>query len=428
MRKFFISLIIALAIGNSYGEALSLDSCQIMAKRNHPLLRQTGLIDQIAVLRKQSIEISNLPQFDLSAKATWQSEVTQLALNIPGFTRPTPVSKDQYKVLLDVRQKIFDGGVANKREAMEEANRLVSRQQNETELYKIKETVNTLYFNALIVQENLKIVDLKRELIDAKIKNVHSSVENGVSLPNDLDQLKAELIVTDQQKTELLSTRSTTIALLEIVIGTPIGTETSFTPPTISETTNIPTIQRPEIALFNLEKSKLDKNAEILTAMRKPYVYAFGQAGYGRPGLNMLNNNFGEYYIVGAGMSWNIFDWHETHHEKAVIKLQQDLIDTNLDQFNRSIKMALSQEENSTQKLAALINTDKQLVTLKDQIAKRSAVALENGMITSADYLRDLNALLQTKANLETRKIQWIQSLVNYRTIQGDLGDNPEKR
>jgi outer membrane protein TolC len=124
--------------------------------------------------------------------------------------------------------------------------------------------------------------------------------------------------------------------------------------------------------------------------------------------------------MVGAGLSWNLWDWHKTHREKAILKLQQNIIETNLDQFNRSLKMSLKQEENNSQKLKELINTDEQLVTIKDQISKRSATALENGAITSADYIRDLNALLQAKANLETRKVQLVQTSINYQTIKGE--------
>lgn len=420
MRKVISTLFFTFMILWSYGQVLSLDSCQSMARKNHPLLRQAGIIDQISELRQQNIEVLNLPQFDLSARASWQSDVTKLALKIPGFAGPEPLAKDQYKAYVDIKQKLFDGGVAKKREELEEADRMVSRQQNETELYKIKETVNTLYFNALLIQENLRIIDLKKETLDERIKVVSSAVNNGVSLPNDLDQLRAEKLLTEQQETELKSTRQTTLALLEIVTGRTIIEQTIFYKPTLSNFDINDGLKRPEITLFTLQKSKLDKSEEVLINSRKPYVYAFGQAGYGRPGLNMLDNNFADWYMVGAGLSWNIWDWHKTSRERSTIKLQKDIIDTNLDNFSRSVKMSLNQEENNSQKLKNLITTDEQLVTIKDQISKRSATALENGAITSADYIRDLNAALQAKANLETRKVQLIQASVNYHTIKGE--------
>ena len=420
MRRLISVLFLAFSVSWSYGQELTLDSCQSMARKNHPLLRQAGMIDQISELRRQNIQVLNLPQFDLTARASWQSDVTKLALKIPGFAGPEPLSKDQYKAYVDIKQKLFDGGATKKRVELEEADRLVSKQQMETELYKIKETVNTLYFNALMIQENLRIVNLKKETLDERIKIVGSAVENGISLPNELDQLRAEKLLTEQQETELKSSQKTTFDLLEIVAGTTINEQTTFSKPSVSAINVSNDLNRPEIKLFTLQKSKLDKSEEMLTNSRKPYVYAFGQAGYGRPGLNMLDNNFADWYMVGAGLSWNIWDWHKSSRDRSTMKLQKDLIDTNFDQFSRSIKMSLSQEENNAQKLKDLITTDEQLVTIKEQISKRSAVALENGAITSADYIRDLNAALQAKANLETRKVQYVQAAVNYETIKGE--------
>ena len=420
MRKLISILLFTLTVIWSYGQELSLDSCQSLARRNHPLLRQAGIIDQISELRQQNIEVLNLPQFDLTARASWQSDVTKLALKIPGFAGPEPLSKDQYKAYVDIRQKLFDGGIAKNKAELEEADRLVSRQQNETELYKIKETVNTLYFNALIIQENLRIVDLKKETLDERIKIVGSAVNNGVSLPNELDQLRAEKLLTEQQETELKSTRHTTLALLEIITGTTITEQTTFSKPILSTIDVNNDLKRPEIMLFTLQKSKLDKSEVVLTNSRKPYVYAFGQAGYGRPGLNMLDNTFADWYMVGAGLSWNIWDWHKSSRERSTMKLQKDIIETNLDNFSRSVKMSLNQEENNSLKLKNLISTDEQIVAIKDQISKRSAVALENGAITSADYIRDLNAALQAKANLETHRVQLLQASVNYKTIKGE--------
>jgi len=419
MKKLISLLLFTFLISWLYGQELSLDNCQSLARKNHPLLRQAGIIDQISELNQQNIQILNLPQFDLAAKASWQSDVTKLAIKIPGFAGPEPLSKDQYKAYVDIKQKLYDGGVSKNRQALEEADRLVSKQQNETELYKIKETVNTLYFNALIIQENFRIIDLKKQTLDERIKIVGSAVTNGVSLPNDLDQLSAEKLLADQQETELKSTQKTTLSLLEIVTGTTISEQSTFSQPTLLVINLNNEFNRPEITLFSLQKSKIDKNEAILTNSRKPYVYAFGEAGYGRPGLNMLNNNFNDWYMFGAGLSWNIYDWHKTSREKSTLKLQKEIIDTNLDNFTRSVKMSLNQEENNAKKLKELIITDEQLVTIKDQIAKRSAVALENGTITSADYIRDLNAALQAKANLETHKVQLVQASVNYQTIKG---------
>jgi outer membrane protein TolC len=415
-----ISLLLFIASSfYSFGQELSLDSCQSLARRNHPLLRQMGIIDQISNLKQQNIQVLNLPQFDFSARASWQSDVTKVALNIPGFPGIEPLSKDQYKAYIDIKQKIFDGGMAKQKEQLEIADRLVSKQQKETELYKIKETVNSLYFNILVLQENKKIIALKKETLEARIKIINSAVKNGVTLPNELDQLLAEQLLTDQQETELNSSLQLTLTLLDIVIDVEIPVNTFFLPP--SPDYGLPGTEfiRPEIMLFQLQQSRLDKNDALLKISRKPYAYAFGQAGYGRPGLNMLNNNFADWYMFGAGLTWNLWDWHKTTRDRAVLRFQKDLINSDIDNLKRNLTMSLNQEENNYQKLKNLLKSDEQIVTIKEQISRRSAAALENGAITSADYLRDLNNSLQSKANLETHKIQLIQSAINMKTIQG---------
>lgn len=420
MRNLFLTLLFVFSFLGSYGQGLTLDSCQSMARKNHPLLRQAGILDKLSELRRQNIQTLNLPQFDLNVRASWQSEVTRLDLKAPGFNGPEPLSKDQYKAFVDIRQKLYDGGVSKTRVALEEADRLISKQQLETELYKIREVVNTLYFNALIVNENLVIIHLKKSTLDERIKTVDSAVRNGMALPNELDQLSAEKLLAEQQETELISTRRTTYDLLEIVTGVTITDQAIFTksaPLNIAYTNNI---SRPELTLFSLQKSRLDKNVELLKKSRNPNVFAFGQTGYGRPGLNMLNNHFADWYLVGAGLSWNIFDWHKSTRERSTMKLQKDLIDINLDNFNRSVSLSLNQEYNKVQKLEKLIDTDGQILLLKDRISRRSAVALENGTITSADYIRDLNAALQAKANLETHKVQLMEAAVSYNTIKGE--------
>lgn len=419
MKRVILFFLLISSFLYSYSQGLDLDSCQSLARKNHPLLRQLGVIDKISALRQQNIQILNLPQFDLSARASWQSDVTKVALNIPGFTGIEPLSKDQYKAYIDIKQKLFDGGMAKQREQLEEADRLVSKQQKEVELYKIKETINNLFFSILILQENKKIINLKKETLEARIKIVSSAVKNGVTLPNELDQLLAEQLLTEQQETELNSSQQLALTLMDIVTGIDIPNNTVFLTPAQDDGLSSIEFTRPEIMLLKLQQSRLDKTETMQKISRKPYAYAFGQAGYGRPGLNMLNNNFADWYMLGAGLSWNLWDWHKTTRERAILNFQKDMINSDLDNLKRNFTVSFDQEKNNYQKIKNLLKSDEQIVTIKEQISRRSAAALENGAITSADYLRDLNSSLQAKENLETRKIQLIQSAINMKTIQG---------
>ncbi|MDD2799732.1 MAG: TolC family protein [Bacteroidales bacterium] len=419
MRKIILTTLSLLAYFCVNAQQISLENCQDWARQNHPLLKQSGVIDELSALRNQSIGASNLPQIDLTGRATYQSEVTKLNLPLPGFTAPD-FAKDQYKLYVDVKQKLYDFGMTSNRRKVEEADRKVAQQQNEADLYKVKETVNSLFFQALMLQENERIANLKIDLLKERLNVIQSAVKNGMGQLNDLDNLKAEQLLTEQQLTEVKAGKKTTADLLSLITGQNIVESAAFVQPSPQIVNPETAIARPELKLFAQQKEKIDANTKLLSNTRLPNLFAFGQAGYGRPGLNMLNDNFKDWYMVGVTLSWNLWDGNKTKHDKSALQKQKQLIDIQQQNFERAVNMSLLQEKNQAEKLTKLLESDAQVVTLKENIAKRSASALDNGTITSADYLRDLNASLQAKVALSIHQLQQLQSQENLKIIKGE--------
>jgi outer membrane protein TolC len=421
MKQIILLLLLCLSAPTTIlCQSLQLTECQALARKNHPQLKQEGVIEELYQLHVKSINSSNLPQIDLTGRASYQSEVTKIDLNLPiqGIQLPE-FSKDQYKLYIDIKEKIYDFGLAKNKKAVEAADKNINLQQNEVDLYKIKETVNSLFFNALALQQNNEILSLKKQSLDERIKVVNSAVKNGMSLPNELDALKAERIQTDQQQLELTINKQTTLSILGILTGTNIDQNTTLVEP-ITEETAVTTNNRPEKKLFELQKTKLDQSQLLVKNSHTPYLYAFAQAGYGRPGLNMFSNNFKDWYLGGIGLSWNLWDGNKTKHDRKTLEIQKKSIDIANENFERSINISLTQEKDNIKKLNVLLTTDKELVSIKETIVKRSASALDNGTITSADYIRDLNSALQAKAAQNIHNLQLIQAKINYNTILGN--------
>ncbi len=417
MRKLFTVIGVLLISIGSFGQTLTLSECQQKARENHPLLKQAGVINELYSLRVKSVGSSNLPQIDLNAKASYQSDVTSISIPMLGIENEQ--SKDQYKVYLDIKQKIYDFGVTSGRKDVEKADYEINQQQNEVDLYKIKETVNSLFFNIMALQENNFILNLKRQSLNERMKIVESAVKNGMSLPNEFDNLKAESLTTDQQQMELLMSKQTALSLLGILIGTELNENTVLEKPLVENISESDSLFRPEEKLFDAQIIKLEQQRKTLGRTNLPMLYAFGQAGYGRPGLNMLNNDFADWYIGGVGLSWNLWDGNKTKRDKAVLQTQKRSINIARENFERNINIALKQEKDNERKLENLLTIDRELVLIKENIAKRSASGLDNGVITSADYIRDLNSALQAKAAKNIHQLKLIQSKVNYQTILG---------
>lgn len=149
-------------------------------------------------------------------------------------------------------------------------------------------------------------------------------------------------------------------------------------------------------------------------------MFGFGQAGYGRPGLNMLSTKFDTYYMVGIGFSWNVLDWKTTLRQQQVLKLQQDLIQTKQKSFVQNIELATSQQEKQITQYTELLKSDQELIEVRERITKTSASKLENGAITTADYIQDLNAETTARLMLETHRIQLREAMIRLENIRGN--------
>jgi len=176
---------------------------------------------------------------------------------------------------------------------------------------------------------------------------------------------------------------------------------------------------RPEIELFSKQNELLTANSEILQKQRQPKIFGFGQAGYGKPGLNMLSNTFDPYYLVGVGFSWNVLDWKTTQRQKQMIKLQQDIVQTKQESFVQGIDLATDQQNKQIAQLSELMKSDQELIQIRERITKSSESKLENGTITMADYLQDLNAETTARLMLETRKVQLKEAIIKLANIRG---------
>ncbi|RLD58535.1 MAG: TolC family protein [Bacteroidetes bacterium] len=397
-------------------DTLFLDDCYNKAVKNYPLYEQKDLYKSASKLRLKNYSTNYLPTLDFNAQATYQSDVPGIEMPMMNISK---VSKDQYRASIDLKQVIYDGGLTSSLKKIEKADFDVLENQLDVELYKLKEKVNNIYFYVLLLQENEKLLNTKINEIKERQKNVESSVKNGVLLESNIDVLEAALLKTNQQLIDVRAGEKAAFLMLQDYIKQPIDEKSILVLPKIEIDFN-DSINRPENKLFDNQINKIDLTSKLISKKRNPKLIGFGQLGYGRPGLNMLSDDFDTYYIFGAKVSWNIWDWKNTGRQKDELSIQKNIINTQKQTFDNNINIVLDKEKCEIEKFEDLIETDKEIIKLRTKILKRSASKLENGVITSSDYLVDLNAETQSKINLKTHKIRLVQSKINYLTIKGN--------
>lgn len=396
---------------------ITLEECYRLARENYPNLGQLDILSEITALKHENIKTNHLPKINLKGQASYQSDVPGISMNIPNLEIPE-VPKAQYKAYLEFQQNIWDGGLTASKQVLETAALHSRLNQLEVELFQLKDKVNKAWFSAMLAQKSIKVYEARLAVIREKQKKLESGVRNGVIEESGLDVLLAEEQLTGQSITEIEAGYKASLNVLSILTGKAISPSSKlvFNEQGIDLTQGL---NRPELALFESQANQLDAGSELIQKQRNPKLFGFGQAGFGQPGLNLLNDKFDSFYLVGVGMSWNVFDWKQAKREKQIMGLQRDAVQAQIKTFKQSISILLEQQQANIEKLNKLLQSDAKIVSLREKISGKSASKLENGTITPADYISVLNSELIAKLRLETHKIQLQEAKIIYNNIKG---------
>ncbi|MBN1926527.1 MAG: TolC family protein [Prolixibacteraceae bacterium] len=421
-RNFNVVLLlfglIAIPATLSGQQKLDLTTCRQWARENYPKLEQAELLKKISALKIKNNRSGYLPQVDLKGQATYQSDVVSFDIPIPGIDLEFPTN-DQYKVYLDVKQTIWDGGMMHSKNETENAALEAGIQKVEVEAYQLNVLVEAYFFNLLLLEQNLKVLETQQEVLKKQHERLLSTLEFGVARQKDCDKLRAEIIQTDQKILEIESKKTGLLEILSVITGKQIEKDAQLKIPLVTfREENL--INRPEFKYFKLQQQQLLAGVRLLTSSRNPVFFAFGQAGYGKPGMNMLSNEFDTFYIVGVGLSWRITDWKLAQRKKQINAYQREIIETVQSDFEQKQQMQLVETKEKISNIKELIKNDEMLIDLRKSITKRASSELENGTITSTDYLTDLSAETLALISYETHKIQLVQAIENYNTIIGE--------
>jgi len=422
-RIFLLVVAAVLVVESAWSQGISMftpDYCYKKAIATYPLVQQAELYNKIHDLQLNTLKAGNLPQVTLNGQASYQSDVTELPIHLPNVSIPT-IDHDSYKATLDFSQVIYGGGASLGQAGVEDLNLKLNQQNLETELYKLKERINQYFVTILLIDESIKLNNLLQEDLSSKLSRLESGVKNGITLQSNADIIKAEIIKTEQRITESRFNRLAVIKMLSELISDPIPADAEFELPDPVVNTSVFLNNRPEYRIFDLQLARFDSQKKLVNTRLKPRIAGFATLGYGRPGLNMLLNEFDTYYLFGAKLTWNLWNWNQTRNDRNVLDLQASVTRTQKEAYDKNVAVAVQQYIADISKYEELILADRRIIELREGITKSSSSQLDNGVITSTDYLQELNAEMQAKLNLATHLVQLKQARINYLAATGNL-------
>ena len=395
MKKIVIALLMLpmSALGQT------LDECQQAAEKNYPLIQQYGLIEKTTRLTIVNIQKGWLPQVSAQAQATYQSDVTAwpnemktmmsgMGIDMQGLT------KDQYRVGIDVQQTIYDGGVIGSQKRIAREQGKVQTAQNEVNIYHVRKRVNEMYFGLLLIDEQIKLNNDLQTMLAGNENKLESMTKRGTAAESDLQSVKAERLNAVQKATELASQKQMLQRMLSAFCGMEV---TEVRKPQVKADGGgvMAENRRPELKALDAQLSVLNAQEKALNAALMPKVGVFAQGFYGYPGMNMFEDMMRHKWswngIIGARITWNIGALYTRKNDKAKLQLQRNMTENSREVFLFNNYLDQIQQNEDIARYQKLMAQDGEIISLRQAVRKAAESKLAHGIIDVNDLVREIN-------------------------------------
>ena len=339
---------------------LTLESCQEKSRDNYPLIRQYALIEKSRDYNLANVQKGNLPQISLQGKASYQSDVTSLPFDIPQI--PDELQPhDQYQAVINIQQNLWDGG--NIQSKKKEIKAISEEKQAELDvnLYALRERINQLYFGILLLDEQIKQNKLWQEQLSRSLKNVSAYCQNGIANPNE--------------------------------------------------------IKRPELTWYAAQQQRLLIQEQHLKTQLMPQVSLFAQGGYANPGLNLLQDKFQAYYIVGARLNWNFGALYTLKNDRLKIHAERDMIRNQTATFLFNTNLQLTEQSSAIQTLQKQMEEDEEIIRLQTHIREAAEAKVGNGTLSVTDMLQEITKENMAKQQKAVHEIELLMNIYQQKHI-----------
>ena len=419
-RFILVAAAILLLCHPAWTQEVSIEDCYRFAQANYPLIKQYDLIAKTKEYNLQNAGKGYLPQLAFSAKASWQSDVTEIPidpaqLGLEGVSFPK-LSQDQYGLMLDVNQTLWDGGeIKSQREGIRAAAD-VEEKNLEVSLYSINGRVNQLFFGILLADARLYQNQLLKEDLQRTCQEVASYVRNGIANQADLDAVKVNLLKAEQNEAEYRATKNAYTAMLAQLTGQKWNEQTRFVKPEWDKTVQ-KDIRRPELELYEAQIYDLQIENHRITAGLMPKLGLYATGGYGKPGLDMFENDFTLYLTAGVRLTWNIGNFYTLRNRRKTLQNNIRRVETQRETFLFDTSLDVVLKDETVRKYAEQLKYDDEIIRLKQSIRQASEKKMAGGTLSGTDLMRDINAEQQARQDKILHEMQLLLAIYDLKYI-----------
>lgn len=414
MIKLFYSILLIIGPASLMAQ-VSLDSCQVKARNNYPLIQQFDLLEQSKELTLSNANKAWLPQLDINL-------IGGVIAGMPSLSPTGSESSAEANLIsiIQINQTIWDGGMTKANKTIIEANSEIERADLDVNLFAIEDRINNIYFGILLIDEQVAQLGLLLESLERNKKRVENAVDAGTAYTSDLDELKVEIINVNQKQIELRYNRQAYINVLAAMIGEPITEDQIFERPFFGQAIDSLDNNRPELRKFDNQRELIEAQAKLNKAKLMPKIGLLGFGVLLSPGVDFGASTLTDIVVAGVSVSWNLGPLYRNGNNKKLREINLQRVQNQEEIFLFNTNLELTQKEKELEKYLHLIAQDIELLKLKSSIKDAYVVKYENGISTMSAMLDKMNDENVAKQNKIVHEIQYLMTAYQYLNKTGN--------
>jgi len=399
---------------------VTIEECQQLAVTQSSANVQKELNEQLLKVKLNDAGSHYYPSLEILGLISYQSDVPHLPLTISEVDKMDKISKDQYRVCMELYQVIFDGGKIMFNRRYEYLSNKMEISKLDLTINKIKEQVISLYLNLLIIDKQSAILTNVEKSMSEQLSQLKIMLKEGVIYGNAVVLLELEQLKIEQQKGELQATKGSIISSLSILTGKNLSNVEFIVPNVTDEEANTESF-RLEYDIFKNNIAGLDYKRKLHYANTVPQISLVGIGGYGRSTFDIFSNKFDWFYYVGVFFRVPVINWAKTTGVGNIINLQKSILQAQQSDFEKENKIVIQEKLNEIQRIEELLRLDKQITEKYKEITATYHIQLVNGSITVYDYIKQQNDEIQSLINQELHAFQLLKAKYELKALKGKL-------
>ncbi|UWY27750.1 TolC family protein [Flavobacterium sp. TR2] len=412
MRKLYFKYIAILSFVTVEAQTLTIEQSYQLAVENYPLIKQYELIEKSKEYTLSNANKAYLPQISLTAIEGY------VFGDFPTMGGSGNDSKFKFIGLGQVNQVVWDGGATKTQKKIIEASSNADKASVDVSLYDLRSRVNQLYFGVLLIDEQLKQLQIQNAIIANNIDKVKKLHENGLAYKTDVDEMKAEQLNLSRQKKDFEYTKAGYQMMLSYLIGKNISQEKFGKPFNSASTDTI--IKRPEQQLFASQRNLVTAQSKMQKVNLMPKVGLLGAGIALAPGINLGANKISTVGVAGVSVGWDIKGLYKNSNEKQLTQQELKKIEVQEETFLFNTRFQMNQKTADIERQKAILKDDDEIVKLRQTIREGYQLKYDTGAGPLIDLLNATEKEGNARAEKALHEIQLLMAEYEYQTIKGN--------